>query len=130
MKVGLHQGSALSPLLFAIIIDCLTAEVRKKSPWQMMFADDVVFCCTDKQELEEELERWRKALEDRGMRISRTKTEYLCYNGNEKESIRLGPEYIPQVKEFKYLGSTVTAKENSDDGISRRVQAGWNNWRK
>ena len=31
VKVELHQGSALSPLLFAIIIDCLTGGVRKKA---------------------------------------------------------------------------------------------------
>ena len=130
VQVGQHQGSALSPLLFAIIIDSLTGEVRKKAPWQMMFADDVILCCTKKHELEGELKKWRKALEDRGMRISRTKTEYLCYNGHEQESIKLGQEYIPQVKEFKYLGSTVTADGDSDKEISRRIQAGWSNWRK
>ena len=30
MKVGLHQGSALSPLLFIIIMDVLAAEARTK----------------------------------------------------------------------------------------------------
>ena len=45
VKVGLHQGSALSPFLFNIIMDVLTEGVRKESPpWQMMFADDVVLC--------------------------------------------------------------------------------------
>ena len=40
---------------------------------------------------EASLERWRVALESRGMRISRTKTEYLCINrerergGRDKE---------------------------------------------
>ena len=34
-KVGaeLHQGSALSPLLFAIIMDKLTENIRKEAPW-------------------------------------------------------------------------------------------------
>ena len=34
--VGLHQGSALSPFLFAVLMDWLTNEVREESSWTMM----------------------------------------------------------------------------------------------
>ena len=40
--VGLYQGSALSPFLFAIIIDRLTENIRKDAPWDMLFVDDIV----------------------------------------------------------------------------------------
>ncbi|KAK3535401.1 hypothetical protein QTP70_013113, partial [Hemibagrus guttatus] len=40
VEVGLHQGSALSPFLFAIVMDRGSEEVRQESPWTMMFADD------------------------------------------------------------------------------------------
>ena len=33
VTVGLHQGSALSPFLFAILMDVLTNDVRKEAPW-------------------------------------------------------------------------------------------------
>ncbi|KAK2882215.1 hypothetical protein Q8A73_022725 [Channa argus] len=36
VEVGLHQGSALSPFLFALVMDRLTDEVRQESPWTMM----------------------------------------------------------------------------------------------
>ncbi|KAK3505909.1 hypothetical protein QTP70_003614, partial [Hemibagrus guttatus] len=36
VEVGLHQGSALSPFLFAIVMDQLSEEVRQESPWTMM----------------------------------------------------------------------------------------------
>ena len=39
VKVGLHHGSVLSPFLFAVIMDRLTNEVKRKSPWIMLFAD-------------------------------------------------------------------------------------------
>ena len=44
VNVGLHQGSALSPFLFAVIMDRLTNEVRRELPWTMLFADDIVIC--------------------------------------------------------------------------------------
>ena len=52
VEVGLHQGSALSPFLFAMVIDRLTGEVRQDSPWNMMFADDIVICNESKEQVE------------------------------------------------------------------------------
>ena len=37
---GLHQGSALSPCLCAVVMDRMTDEIREEAPWTMMFADD------------------------------------------------------------------------------------------
>ena len=37
---------------------------------------------------------------------------------------------VPRVKEFKYLGSTVQESGGCEREINRRVQAGWNGWRK
>ena len=38
----MHQGSALIPFLFAVVMDRLTDEVRQESPRTMFFADDTV----------------------------------------------------------------------------------------
>ena len=42
--VGLHQESALSQLLFILIMDVIQAEIGKEPPWVMLFADDLVIC--------------------------------------------------------------------------------------
>nr|XP_061804482.1 sperm-tail PG-rich repeat-containing protein 2-like [Nerophis lumbriciformis] len=65
VKVGLHQGSALSPFLFAMVMDRMTEKVREESPWTMMFADDTVICRESREQVEEKLEVWRFALEKR-----------------------------------------------------------------
>ena len=108
VKVGLHQGSALSPFLFAVIMYRLTDEVRRKPSWTMLFADDIVICEETREEVERRIEYWRYALERRGMKVSRSKTEYLYINGgNDVETVKMDDTKVPRVKEFKYLESTV-----------------------
>ena len=86
VKIGLHQGSALSPFLFAVIMDRITDEVRRKPLSTMLFADDIVIFEKTREEVERRLECWKYALERRGMKVNRSKTEYLCVNGeNSKE---------------------------------------------
>ncbi|KAK3539601.1 hypothetical protein QTP70_010244 [Hemibagrus guttatus] len=131
VEVGLHQGSALSPFLFAIVMDQLSEEVRQESPWTMMFADDIVICSESREQVEENLERWRSELERRGMKVSRSKTEYMCVNEREGSgTVRLQGEEVKKVQEFKYLGSTVQSNGECGKEVKKRVQADWNGWRK
>ena len=43
MKVGLHQGSVLNPLLFAVVMDVVSSETRNGLPFGLLYADDLVF---------------------------------------------------------------------------------------
>ena len=129
--VGLHQGSALSPFLFAIIMDKLTENIRKEAPWDMLFADDIVLSRQNHRELEEDLEMWRNALEKRGLKLSRSKTEYLKVGGfYDGEELKMQGEMVKKVKNFKYLGSTVSSDGRCEEEVRRRIQAGWMSWKK
>ena len=44
VKVGLHEGSALRPCLFALLLDRMTDDIREEAPWTTLFADDIVIC--------------------------------------------------------------------------------------
>ncbi|KAK3540238.1 hypothetical protein QTP70_028441 [Hemibagrus guttatus] len=124
VEVGLHQGSALSPFLFAIVMDQLSEEVRQESSWTMMFADDIVICSESREQVEENLERWRFALERRGMKVSRSKTEYMCVNERKGSgTVRLQGEEVKKVQEFKYLGSTVQSNGECGKEVKKKISA-------
>ncbi|KAK3525541.1 hypothetical protein QTP86_034714 [Hemibagrus guttatus] len=114
-----------------MVMDQLSEEVRQESPWTMMFADDIVICSESREQVEENLERWRFVLERRGMKVSRSKTEYMCVNEREGSgTVRLQGEEVKKIQEFKYLGSTVQSNRECGKEVKKRVQAGWNGWRK
>ena len=41
VKVGVHQGSVLPPLLFAIVVDVITENVRLGMVDELLYADDL-----------------------------------------------------------------------------------------
>ena len=43
VRVGVHQGSVLSPLLFIIVLEALSREFREGLPMELLYADDFGF---------------------------------------------------------------------------------------
>ena len=127
----MHQGSALIPFLFAVIMDRQKDEVRKELPCTMLYTDDVVIREETRKEVERRLECCRYVLKRRGMKVSWSKTKYLCVNErNDEERVKMEDTKVPRVKEFKYLGLTVQESGSCEREVKRRVQARWNGWRK
>ena len=55
VKVGVHQGSVLSPLLFIIVLEALSKEFRTGCPWELFYADDLVVSAETPEALREKL---------------------------------------------------------------------------
>ena len=51
VKVGMHQGSGLSPLLFVIVMEAISSEFRVALPWQLLHADDLAVIAETEEEL-------------------------------------------------------------------------------
>ena len=74
----------------------------------MMFADDIVISSGSREQVEKKLQRWRYDLERRGMKVSRSKTEYMCVNEKTPSgTIRQQGAEQKKVEDFKYAGSTL-----------------------
>ncbi|GJW99695.1 retrovirus-related pol polyprotein LINE-1 [Tanacetum coccineum] len=59
VDVGLHQGSAISPYLFALILDELSRGIQEDIPWCLIFADDIVLVSESAEGLNIRLENLR-----------------------------------------------------------------------
>jgi len=83
VKVGVHQGSVLSPLLFIIVLEALSSKFRKGLPWELLYADDLVLQAESEEELRVSIAKWKSGMEDKGLRVNMGKTKVMrCQVGS------------------------------------------------
>ena len=82
VKVGVHQGSVLSPLLFIIVLEALSQEFRTGCPWEMLYADDLAIVDTSLDSLIERLTKWKSGMEGKGLRVNMGKTKVMVSGPN------------------------------------------------
>ena len=70
VKVGVHQGSVLSPLLFIIVLEALTRKCRKELPYEILFEHDVILMAESLKLLLERLSVWKASMEAKGLKIN------------------------------------------------------------
>ena len=88
----------------------------------MMFVDDLVLRAMTRDEVEEDLETWRVVFEKHGLKISRTKTEYLPNHTNDAETtVKIVDAELPTVTSFKYLGSIFTSEGGSKADVNNSL---------
>ncbi|CAK1581839.1 unnamed protein product [Parnassius mnemosyne] len=123
VKVGVHQGSALSPLLFNLVMNYLTAQIQQPAPCSISYADDVVLIDENPLTLQATLEKWRSSLENAGLKICRKKTEHFPNSTATTCTTNLQGSTLRTAEHFKYLGSGI------DANITHHINTGWQKWR-
>ena len=82
MKVGVHQGSVLSLLLFIIVLEALSREFRSGVPWEDLYADDLVIIAESLEECVRRLLTGKEAMEKKRLRVNAGKTKnMICSTG-------------------------------------------------
>jgi hypothetical protein len=84
VKVGVHQGSVLSPLVFAIVVDVVTESAREGLMSEMLYADDLVLTSETMEGLREKFWKWKEAFASKGLKVNFGKTK-LVVSGAEGE---------------------------------------------
>ncbi|KAL6574410.1 hypothetical protein OROHE_001314 [Orobanche hederae] len=85
-------------------------------------------------EVNAKLELRRSKLESQGLRVSRSKTEYLWCNfsgeSNEEEvEVMIADQIVPRTDKFKYLCSIIQKEGEFKDDVTHRIKVGWLRWR-
>ena len=81
VKVGVHQGSVLSPLLFIMVLEALSLEFRTGCPWELLYADDLVLIADSMVKLIEKFNAWKEGIESKGLKVNIGKTKVVV-SGN------------------------------------------------
>ncbi|GJR38066.1 hypothetical protein Tco_1213750 [Tanacetum coccineum] len=94
------------------------------------YRDDIVLIVESAEGLNNRLVRWREALEDNGLWVSREKTKYLrCDFGryevvHQEGDIRIGDRILHLKESFIYLGSVIHRSGRIDEDVAHRIIVG------
>ena len=90
VTVGVYQGSALSPLLFLVVLEAISREYRRGLPKEMLYADDLVLIAENMEEAEDLYRGWRDGLKVKGLRVNVDKTKVMICRPGAGRRIEMG----------------------------------------
>ena len=89
VKIGLRQGSVLSPLLFIAVLDLISRKtVVKDAMKKLLYAQDLALVANGTHELQETMEEWNGLFHKHGLKLNLENTEVL-HIGHPREELDL-----------------------------------------
>jgi len=84
--------SALSPLLFATVMEALSTEFRVALPWELLYADDLAVIAETKDDLIKRLNLWKDNMENRSIRVNMNKIKVMI-SGEHQNLMQKAPKW-------------------------------------
>ena len=72
--MGVHQGSALSPLLFVVVMQEATREARGE---RLLYDNELVITAESEEEAVRKFGVWKREMETRGLKVNINKTKLM-----------------------------------------------------
>ena len=88
--MGVHQGSALRPLLFITVMGEATKLTKGDDLWELLYADGLVLTAESKEEGTDMFNRWKEGMEQRGLKINTEKTKSMVTGNKARERLQSG----------------------------------------
>ncbi|VDP14074.1 unnamed protein product [Heligmosomoides polygyrus] len=129
ITVGVHPGSALSPFLFVLTLDCIVNHLEEGPLRTILYADNIALIADSREELEEKVQLWQGALADNGLRLNVRKAKFISSEQCTETILDCHGEMIEKVEEFGYLGSDLSEEGSVDQAVRGRINAAWLKWR-
>ena len=91
VKVGVHQGSALSPLFFAIVVNVVTEDAKKKVFNEILYTDDLELISEPVKDLQKKSSLWKTTPQSKGMKVNINKTKLILSGIGETSRSKMDP---------------------------------------
>ena len=106
VSVGVHQVSVLSPLLFIIVMEVLSRELRVSCLWELLYGDDHAILSNSLVDYKNRLAVWKTSLELHGLRININNNEILVSSAEHIKISARNPKCLCGVCTFGVGGNS------------------------
>ena len=87
IKVGVHQGPVLSPLLLIVVLRPLSRKRRSSLPWKTLYTDDLIIIAETLEELGARYAAWKNCIESKGLSVNLAKTKVMISEVNQVSTL-------------------------------------------
>ena len=120
-KAGVRQGSSTSCPLFTFFIDPTLDALRVNGDdgWLgnlhgLLLMDDTIIFATTRDGMKHKLQALKMCVDDIGMVINSSKSQFLCVNGDDVNPFDLGGVEICLTNSYTYLGVPISISSVTD----------------